>query len=64
MVFSLVIFLHFKTSLPAGMYIDHEDRIYVVEQLTRRVQIFQYISGKWKQRQKEVEKNVGENGAE
>jgi sugar lactone lactonase YvrE len=49
-------------SLPAGMYIDHEDKIYVVEQLTRRVQIFQYLSEKWKQRQKEVEKNIGENG--
>jgi DNA-binding beta-propeller fold protein YncE len=51
-------------SLPAGMAIDHEDKIYVVEQISRRVQIFQYLSEKWKQRQKEVEKNVGENRAE
>lgn len=34
--------------LPAGMYIDEQDRIYVVDQLNSRVQVFQYLSEKWK----------------
>jgi sugar lactone lactonase YvrE len=50
-------------SLPAGMTIDHQDKLYVVGQLSRRFQVFQYLGEKWKQRQKELEKNVGENGA-
>jgi len=29
--------------LPAGLYIDEEDRIYVVDQFNRRVQVFQYL---------------------
>lgn len=34
--------------LPAGLYIDEYDRIYMVDQLDPRVQVFQYLSGKWK----------------
>jgi len=29
--------------LPAGMYIDAQDRIYVADQGNSRVQIFQYL---------------------
>jgi DNA-binding beta-propeller fold protein YncE len=28
--------------LPAGVFIDHNDRIYVVDSYNRRVQVFQY----------------------
>lgn len=34
--------------LPAGMYVDEKDKIYVVDSYNRRVQVFQYISEKWK----------------
>ena len=37
-----------KFQLPAGMFIDSEDRIYVVDQLNRRVQVFQYLGERWK----------------
>ncbi|SPP99719.1 NHL repeat protein [Candidatus Sulfobium mesophilum] len=35
-------------NLPAGIAIDDEDRIYVTEQYNARVQVFQYMSEKWK----------------
>lgn len=35
--------------LPAGLYVDDNDRIFVTDTLNRRVQMFQYLSGKWKQ---------------
>lgn len=35
-------------SLPAGAYIDEQDRIYVADLWNRRVQVFQYLSEKWK----------------
>lgn len=35
-------------SLPAGMYIDEKDVIYVADQFNGRVQVFQYLSDKWK----------------
>jgi DNA-binding beta-propeller fold protein YncE len=34
---------------PAGLYVDENDRIFVVDVLNRRVQVFQYFSEKWKQ---------------
>ncbi|MFC1619935.1 6-bladed beta-propeller, partial [Candidatus Neomarinimicrobiota bacterium] len=30
-------------NLPAGLFIDDEDKIYVVDTMNRRVQIFQYL---------------------
>jgi DNA-binding beta-propeller fold protein YncE len=29
--------------LPAGLYIDHNDRVYVVDSYNRRVQVFHYV---------------------
>lgn len=37
-------------TLPAGMFIDEEDRVYVVDSYNRRVQVFQYLSGRYKER--------------
>lgn len=34
--------------LPAGVYVDEKDRIYIVDSFNRRVQVFQYLSEKWK----------------
>lgn len=34
--------------LPAGLYVDENDRIYVVDSGNLRVQMFQYLSEKWK----------------
>ena len=34
--------------LPAGMYVDEKDRIYVVDSFNFRVQVFQYLSDRWK----------------
>ena len=31
--------------LPAGLHIDGRDRIYVVDQYNRRVQVFDYLGG-------------------
>jgi hypothetical protein len=31
--------------LPAGMYIDDRDRIYVADQYNHRIQIWQYLAG-------------------
>jgi len=28
--------------LPAGLFIDHSDRVFVVDSFNRRVQVFQY----------------------
>jgi hypothetical protein len=28
--------------LPAGLFIDHEDRVFVVDSYNRRVQVFRY----------------------
>lgn len=36
-------------SVPQGISIDGNDRIYVVDQMNRRIQIFQYLSEKYKQ---------------
>jgi len=33
---------------PSGLYIDENDKIYVVDVLNKRVQVFQYLSEKWK----------------
>jgi hypothetical protein len=30
-------------SLPAGIFIDGQDRIYVADSYNRRIQIFQYL---------------------
>lgn len=38
----------FFFGLPSGMYIDENDRIYISDQLNRRVQVFQYLSDAWK----------------
>ena len=35
-------------NLPAGLYIDGSDKLYVTEQLNGRVQVFQYLSDAWK----------------
>jgi len=32
--------------LPAGLYIDHGDRVFVVDSFNRRVQVFQYVAMK------------------
>ena len=29
--------------LPAGLFIDHDDRVYVVDSFNRRVQVFHYV---------------------
>jgi len=39
--------------LPAGLYVDENDRIYIVDSLNRRVQVFQYLSEKWKKKNPE-----------
>lgn len=41
---------------PAGIFIDDEDRIYVAEQWTRRVQVLQYLSEKYKKGMAAAEK--------
>jgi len=35
-------------NLPEGIYIDDKDRVYVADTLNGRVQVFQYLSEKWK----------------
>ena len=35
--------------LPAGMYVDENERIYVVDSFNFRVQVYQFLSEKWKQ---------------
>jgi DNA-binding beta-propeller fold protein YncE len=35
---------------PAGIYIDEQDRVYVVDAMNKRVQVFQYFSDAWKQK--------------
>jgi DNA-binding beta-propeller fold protein YncE len=32
--------------LPAGLFIDHDDRVFVVDSFNRRVQVFQYVGMK------------------
>jgi hypothetical protein len=32
--------------LPAGLFIDHSDRVFVVDSFNRRVQVFQYVGPK------------------
>ncbi len=32
--------------LPAGIFIDHDDRVFVVDSFNRRVQVFQYVASK------------------
>ncbi|MBI4655075.1 MAG: hypothetical protein HY752_08835 [Nitrospirae bacterium] len=34
--------------LPAGVYVDEKDRVYIVDSFNYRVQVFQYLSEKWK----------------
>ena len=29
--------------LPAGLFIDHDDRVFVVDSFNRRVQVFHYV---------------------
>ena len=29
--------------LPAGLFIDHDDRVYVVDSFNRRIQVFHYF---------------------
>ena len=44
--------------LPAGMYIDENDKIYVADQYNRRVNIYQYMGEKYKaEAQKAVKTN-------
>lgn len=43
---------------PSGIFIDPDDRIYVVDQINARVQVFQYLGEKWKQRQAVTPKPV------
>jgi sugar lactone lactonase YvrE len=33
---------------PAGLYIDENDKVYVVDTLNKRIQVYQYLSEKWK----------------
>jgi len=33
---------------PAGLYIDENDKVYVVDSLNKRIQVYQYLSEKWK----------------
>jgi DNA-binding beta-propeller fold protein YncE len=35
--------------LPAGLFVDEQDKVYVVDSFNKRVQVFQYLSEKWKQ---------------
>ncbi len=37
-------------NLPAGVHIDEQDRLFIVDSLNGRVQSFQYIGEKWKER--------------
>lgn len=34
--------------LPAGAYVDEKDKIYIVDSYNHRVQVYQYLSEKWK----------------
>ena len=36
--------------LPAGVYVDEKDRVYIVDSYNRRVQVFQYLSERWKKK--------------
>jgi hypothetical protein len=40
--------------LPAGITIDDQDRIYVVNQVPGSVQIFQYLGEKWKKKEEQA----------
>lgn len=42
--------------LPAGLYIDEKDRIYITDSMNGRIQVFQYLSEKWKKENPEVYK--------
>ena len=35
-----------RFAMPAGVYVDRRDRVYVVDQMNRRVQVFQYLGKK------------------
>ena len=35
-----------KMWLPAGLYIDKEDKIYLADSYNNRVQVFKYLKGK------------------
>lgn len=37
-------------SLPMGLYVDKNDRIYVVDQMNRRFQVFQYMNEEYKKK--------------
>lgn len=39
--------------IPTGLYIDEEDRIHVVENFSGKVQVLQYLSKKWKAKNKQ-----------
>lgn len=37
-----------RFQLPAGLYVDENDRIYIADSMNGRVQVYQYLSEKWK----------------
>lgn len=41
---------------PAGIHIDESDRVFVVDVMNKRVQVFQYFSEQWKQKNPELYK--------
>lgn len=45
--------------LPAGMYIDENDKIYVADQYNRRVNIYQYMGENTRQRRKGSKELIG-----
>ncbi len=44
--------------LPAGMYADKNDKIYVVDSINGRVEVFQYVSKRWKKQHPEKYKKL------
>jgi hypothetical protein len=42
--------------LPAGMVVDNEDYIYVVDSWNRRINVFEYLGEKSKARSSQVKK--------
>jgi len=46
--------------LPAGIYVDKNDRVYVVDSFNARVQIYQYVSERWKKEHPEEYRRLKE----
>ena len=45
---------------PAGLYVDENDKVFVVDVLNKRVQVYQFFSEKWKQQHPDLYKQYTE----